>query len=166
MAMGMLIRDLMVIWLLVACGNEAVVTGSSMTAVGQAGLPIGGPEIPGAPVLVTSRVPLPYCGAEISGFSEGNPYDFIDLVAGASECYRGRADAGEPAELITVGYTIEGDPSLTVHRLMPDGREIIFWDATQDKFGPMAWVMIECESYSGSANDDVECSDTAELTDG
>jgi len=124
-------------WLLVACGNGAVVTGSSTTAVEQTGrLQIGGRESPGAPGLEASRETLPYCGAEAIGFSDGNPYEFIDLVPGATDCYRSRADANRPTELVTVGYTIEGDPFLNVDRLMPDGREILFGDATQDKFGP------------------------------
>jgi hypothetical protein len=106
---------------------------------------------------------LPYCGAEDIGFTEGNLYPFIDIVAGAGECYRSRATAGQPTELITVGYTIEGDPFLNIHRLMPDGREIIFWDATEDRYGPMAWVMIECDSHSETGDGDVGCSDNVEL---
>ncbi|HJQ96600.1 MAG TPA: hypothetical protein VJ935_12945, partial [Acidimicrobiia bacterium] len=98
--MRTVIRVLMIAWLLAACGNETVVTRSSTTAVGQTGgLPIGGPEIPGAPGLVTSRDPLPYCGAEVIGFSDDNPYDFIDIVVGAGECYRSRATDGQPTEL-------------------------------------------------------------------
>jgi hypothetical protein len=31
---------------------------------------------------------------------------------------------------------------------MPDGREILFADATEDNFGAMAWVMVECDRYS------------------
>jgi hypothetical protein len=108
---------------------------------------------------------LPYCGAEVIGFSEDNPFDFVDIVAGAGGCYRSRAAAGQPTELLTVGYTIEGDPFLNIHRLMPDGREILFWDATQDRFGPMAWVMVECESYAEPGDNDVDCGDTIELAD-
>jgi|GEM_PF-6599978 len=162
----MVVRLAVVMWLLAACADEVVVRGSSTTVVDQTGgLPMGGPDIPGGPELVASRVPLPYCGAEVSGFSAGNPYEFIDIVAGAGECYRSRAAAGRPTELISVGYTIEGDPYLFIHRLMPDGREILFWDATQDKYGPMAWVMTECDHYSETGQNDDLCTDTVKLVD-
>ena len=124
---------------------------------------MGGPEIPNAPELVSSREALPYCGAEIIGFSDRNPYEFIDVVPGAYDCYRGRAVSGHATEVITVGYTIEGDPFLNIHRLMPNGREILFWDATQDKRGPMAWVMIECDRYSETGQN--QCTDSVELDD-
>jgi hypothetical protein len=151
-------------WFLTACGDDVIASGSSTTVADQiGGLPMGGPEIPGAPEPVASREPLPYCGAEVIGFTDRNPYEFIELVPGASECYRNRATAGQPTELITVGYTIEGDPVLTIHRLMPDGREIFFADATQDKFGAMAWVMIECDQYQEPGSGDDRCADRVEL---
>jgi hypothetical protein len=86
------VRFVVVMWLLTACGDDVISSGSSSTVANQTGgLPMGGPEIPGAPEPVATREPLPYCGAEVIGFSDGNPYEFIELVQGASECYRSRA---------------------------------------------------------------------------
>ncbi len=126
------------------------------------GLPMGGPALPGAPEEVASRQPLPYCGAEIVGHSDTNPYEGIEIVEQAGECYKSRASAGLPAELITVGLTVEGDPVMTIQRLLPDGREVYFWDATQDNFGPMAWVMTECVRYVASGPTEEHCT-TVEL---
>lgn len=61
--------------------------------------------------------------------------------------------------------TIEGDPILLIKRLMPDGREILFWDTTQDSFGAMAWLMIECDSYSGPDQNEGACANEVVLDD-
>lgn len=163
--MRTLVKLGVIVWLLAACAGEVGERQSSTTAVDQTGsLPLSGPAIRGAPDLVANREPLPYCGAEIGGdFPDRNPYEYIDIVAGAGECYRSRAAAGLPTEVITVAFTIEGDPNMTIRRLMADGREIIFWDATQDKFGPLAWVMIECDHYSETGSGNVKCTDGIEL---
>lgn len=62
--------------------------------------------------LVVSRLPLPYCGAEVTGeFSDDNPYEYIEVVAGAHEGYRERAKAGQPAVIISVGFTSKAIPT-------------------------------------------------------
>ena len=90
-------------------------------------LSVGGPVPAGAPDAVADRVPLPYCGATLRSPSSGvNPFPAIELVDDADDCYRSRAEAGQPAEMIEIGWTSEGDPILTVRRVLPDGREETF----------------------------------------
>ncbi|MDX1469527.1 MAG: hypothetical protein R3258_09305 [Acidimicrobiia bacterium] len=124
----------------------------------------GGPALPDAPAIVADREPLPYCGAEFNDFRT-NPYETVEIVDGAAECYRLHAVAGLPAELIEIGITIEGGPLMWIRRLMSDGREIMFFDATRDRFGAMAWVMIECDGYAGSPPDYDRCDDRIVLED-
>ena len=110
----------------------------------------GGPVLEGAPSVVANREPLFYCGAEVvEGITFSNPYDDIELVDGAGDCFHERATAGQPAELILVMLTVEGDPIMLIRRFMPDGTEIYFWDATQDSYGTMEWTMFECDGYTG-----------------
>lgn len=128
----------------------------------------GGPVFSEAPPAVATREPLFYCGAEAldERVDDANPYPHIELRNDAGACYRERAAAGQPSEMITIGYTLEGDPFLTIRRLLPDGSEVFFWDATQDNYGPGAWVMTECERYSGAGPSDELCDFDIEITDG
>lgn len=128
----------------------------------------GGPAFPEAPPAVSAREALFYCGAEAMDerVDAANPYPHIELRRDAGACYHERAAAGLPSEMITVGYTIEGDPFLTIRRLQPEGREVYFWDATQDSYGPGAWVLTECDHYSGTGPTEEFCRFDIEITDG
>ena len=111
-------------------------------------LPLGGPVPPGAPDIVADRVPLPYCGATLLFPTDGvNPFVEIEVSGDAADCYRNRADRGLPAELIEIGSTVEGDPTLVVRRILPDGREEVFSDLTRDTLGTQAWFRRLCPGY-------------------
>ena len=110
-------------------------------------LPLGGPVPPGAPEVVAERALLPYCGAAFVHPSIANPFEGIDMVDDARDCYRRRAEAGLPVEMIEILSTIEGDPVLIIRRLLPDGREEQFWDLTRDALGAKAWFRYVCAGY-------------------
>ena len=102
----------------------------------------------GAPEVVADRSPLPYCGATLLSPNTGvNPFPAIELVDDAVDCYRARAEAGQPAEMVEIGWTTEGDPILHIRRLLPDGREETFSDMTRDAFGIRAWFRLVCPRY-------------------
>lgn len=102
-------------------------------AVDRTELPSGGSVPPRAPDLVATRSPLPYCGAALRFPNAGVNTTFgIDVSEGAVECYRRRAEAGLPVEMIEIGSTEEGDPVLAIRRLLLDGQEETFSDLTRD----------------------------------
>jgi hypothetical protein len=154
-------------WLVIVILIAVVAIGAFMfwqwngnrTPEATSGSRLGGPSLEGAPLVVADREPLFYCGAEvIEGLGPtSNPYEDIEVVDGASDCYHERASAGQPSELILLMVTIEGDPIMHLRRFMPDGREVLFWDTTKDAFGAMAWLMIECDSYTGPDQTDGTC---------
>ena len=110
-------------------------------------LHLGGPVPPGAPDVVVERVPLPYCGAVLVLPSSANPFKGIEVIDDAGDCYRRRAEAGLPVEMIEIRSTIEGDPILVIRRLLPDGREEAFSDLTRDAFGTQAWFRLVCAGH-------------------
>jgi hypothetical protein len=153
-------------WLVTAIVIVAIAIGAvvfwqsnaNRTPEASTGSQPGGPALKGAPAVVANREPLFYCGAEVvEGLTSSNPYDDIELVDGASDCYHERATAGQPAELILVMLTIEGDPIMQIRRFMTDGTEIHFWDFTQDSFGSMEWTMFECDGYTGRDQTEGDC---------
>lgn len=139
--------------------ESLILENGNRTPGASPGTQSGGPSVEGAPAVVANREPLFYCGAEvIEGLGpSSNPYEDIEVVDGASSCYHERATAGQPSEMILLMVTIEGDPIMQIRRFMPDGREILFWDTTQDDLGAMAWLMIECDSYTGPDQTDGIC---------
>ena len=121
---------------------------AQISADAEKGLPQGGPVLAGAPEVVADRSPLPYCGATLLSPNTGvNPFPAIELVDDAVDCYRARAEAGQPAEMVEIGWTTEGDPILHIRRLLPDGREETFSDMTRDAFGIRAWFRLVCPRY-------------------
>ena len=96
-----------------------------------------------APPEVTNREPLPFCGWEmIERTTGGDVYD-----AAIRDCFWSARDAGEPAEFISTGPTVEGDPITTIYRLLDTGELEILIDWSRDRFGPTpGWTYQRCES--------------------
>ncbi len=125
----------------------------------EAGLPIGGPDLDGAPPEVATRVPLPYCGVDIEVRGRNQTFEGLDHDEESRECFAARIDAGDPAEMIQARLTTEGDWIIFILRLLPDGRVQVYTDATRDGFGARAWFLAECRSIDASTIEPIGCSD-------
>lgn len=108
-------------------------------------LPIGGPELLGAPDGVANRDPFPYCGAVFVVPQQ----HFQPTIGddGSVDCFVDRAERNEPTELVMVSHTREGDPLLRVYRVDASGRFQVFTDAVRDSFGAWAWTVETCPSF-------------------
>ena len=125
----------------------------------EAGLPIGGPDLEGAPAAVATRVPLPYCGADIEVRGRNQTLEGLEHDEEARECFTARVEAGHPAEMVQARLTIEGDWIIFVLRLLPDGSVRVYTDATRDGFGARAWFVADCRSIDTSTVQPVGCTD-------
>lgn len=148
-----------------AAAPTSTTTSTTIPAVSnETELPLGGPVPAGAPDAVADRVPLPYCGASLRFPNTGvNPFPAIELVDDADACYQSRAEAGQPVEMIQIGWTGEGDPILAVRRVLPDGQEETFLDMTRDTFGTRAWFYLECSSYQPPGSQVENCKPAIQL---
>lgn len=101
----------------------------------------------GVPVEVTERAELPSCGHEVvqrTVQADGTWIDVYDVEA--RECFLAAYEAGEPAEFITDGLTVEGGRFQTIYRLLPSGELEIFVDSTQDPLSTPGWTRMVCLS--------------------
>lgn len=106
------------------------------------------PSLPGEPDRVRARDTLYYCGAVLRGLGSEMPSEFgLDQVEGAEACFQERIAAGQSAELIVVQHTIEGDPILSIFRVLPDGSAEVYDDTTRDRLGSQAWFHYTCETF-------------------
>jgi hypothetical protein len=85
---------------------------------------------------------VPFCGSENVSFPEPAPN--IE----ARRCFWDAYLAQAPAEFVTVQSTMEGDPIVTIYRVAPGPRLEIFIDNTQDRWGSMKWVRLDCPALA------------------
>ncbi len=100
------------------------------------------PNLVNAPLEVSSRTPLPFCGHET--VSNDNGFDVA-----ARSCFWDAYQARRQAEFITTQPTIEGDPITSVYRVLQDGRVEVFVDTTYDLAGPNPpprWIRLDCRA--------------------
>lgn len=118
--------------------------------------PIGG-EVPDpsgvrTPDEVRNRSELPFCGHEvIERTGEGDLYD-----AEVRTCFWDAHQAGEPAEFISEGLTVEGGRITQIWRLLPSGGLEIFTDATQDPLSTPEWTRTRCAGLVDIGREDSE----------
>lgn len=93
--------------------------------------------MPNAPLVVRQRVPLPFCGAE--HVVQGTGADIA-----ARQCLWSAYQAGQPAEFVSTTTTIEGDPVLTIYRVLPTGQIEVFVDSTHDQYSLRSWLRLTC----------------------
>lgn len=123
------------------------------------GIPIGGPELEGAPPQVADRLPLPYCGADIEARGAGGTFAGIEHDPGSHECFASRVEAGLPAELIQARLTVEGDWIVIILRHLADRSVLVYLDATRDSFSTRAWFLFDCASIDTATLEPVGCGD-------
>jgi len=118
--------------------------------------PIGG-EIPDpsevrTPDEVRNRSELPFCGHEVvQRTADGDLYD-----AEARICFWSAHEAGQPAEFISEGLTVEGGRITQIWRLLPSGGLEIFTDATQDPLSTPEWIRTRCDGLVDIGREDPE----------
>jgi len=121
------------------------------------GLPLGGPDFANAPALFLERTALPYCGADGEEPRVVQFFDEFELDEGAAECFAGRVGEGLPTEIVSVGFTIEGDPIISILRFLGEGSVEWFMDTTRDELGNQEWLLFECRGYDTLLLRPVEC---------
>lgn len=118
------------------------------------------PSLPGEPDTVRAREALYYCGAALRGLNTEIPPELgLDRLDGAEACFAERLAAGHTAELIVVTHTIEGDPLVSIFRLLADGSAEIFYDTSHDRLGPRAWFRYTCATYTVNPVEPQTCSE-------
>lgn len=120
-------------------------------------LPIGGPELPGAPGLVAARRPLPYCGAAIAALADLWEFEGLIHDGTAAGCFADRVERGLDAELATVEFTVEGDAIVSLLRTQHREPIEVFTDTTRNRVGSGAWMMYSCSSYAAASGQPSEC---------
>ena len=124
------------------------------------------PSLPGEPHTVRAREALYYCGAAPWGLATDIPPELgITQVDGAKACFEERLAAGQTAELIVVQPTIEGDPIISIFRVLADGSAEVFRDTTRDTFGSQAWFRYTCESYTLDPIGPQTCTEPERITE-
>ena len=99
------------------------------------------PLLAGAPAEVDARTPLPACGEETAHL------DGRGLNLEGRACFWQAVLEGRPAEFISRGWTVEGDPVLTVYRTLADSTGEEFYDGTRDRWGDGAWTFARCMRF-------------------
>ena len=118
------------------------------------------PSLPGEPDTVRGREALFYCGAIRRGLTTEIPPELgLDRLDGAEACFEERLAAGHTAELIVVNNTIEGDPLVSIFRLLADGSAEVFYDTSHDPLGSQAWFTYTCASYTVNPVEPQNCSE-------
>jgi hypothetical protein len=95
------------------------------------------------PAFITERAPLPWCGHErVDRRVEGDFYD-----GAVRQCFLAAVDAGEPAEFVSDGLTMEGGRTRSIYRSLGDGAFEVLADHSGDPFATMAgWARAMCTS--------------------
>lgn len=104
------------------------------------------------PDEVSDRSELPFCGHEVIERTAGG--DLYD--AEVRRCFWNAHEAGEPAEFISEGRTVEGGRITQIWRLLPSGGLEIFTDATQDPLSTPEWTRTRCADLVDIGRDDSE----------
>ena len=94
------------------------------------------------PPEVVARDPLPACGVEIQRELASN----VGRNPEARECFADAYAAGEPAEFIQLGLTLEGTNFLSIWRVLGPQSVELYADSTHDHLGDMAWQLYRCTS--------------------
>ena len=124
------------------------------------------PSLPEEPDTVRAREALYYCGAALRGLASEIPPELgLTEVDGAEACFEERLAAGRTAELIVVQNTIEGDPILSIFRVLDDGSAEVFDDTTRDRLGSQAWFRYTCASYTLDPVGPQTCSEPERITE-
>jgi hypothetical protein len=101
------------------------------------------------PAFITQRSELPWCGHErVDRRADG---DFYDPTV--RECFTEAYEAGEPAEFVTDGYTVEGGRTRSIYRALGDGAIEINTDSSGDPFGTTSWSQTRCTSLDEIGTD-------------
>jgi hypothetical protein len=101
------------------------------------------------PAVVAERAELPWCGHEIVARQpEGDYFD-----AGVRACFLEAYDAGEPAEFVSDGLTVEGGRWRTIFRSTGGGDVEVYHDSTADPLATPGWSRLRCTSIRQSGTD-------------
>ena len=94
------------------------------------------------PPDVRNRTGLPWCGHEVV-----ERVEFADYYdAEVRNCFLEAYEAGEPAEFVTDGLTVEGGQARSIYRHLASGEVEIFTDFTRDPLATPGWVRTMCRS--------------------
>ena len=117
----------------------AVATGACTTATPTPSPSAGpiGPDLSRAPIEVTTRVALPFCGFEV-----GHPPEGFNVAA--RQCFVAAASAGRPAEFISTRPTAGGAPITAIWRSLGGGRIEFFVDLTRSGIAGGGWTRTTC----------------------
>jgi hypothetical protein len=101
------------------------------------------------PEVVAGRPELPWCGHEIvERQAEGDYYD-----AAVRACFLDAYEAGEPAEFVSDGLTVEGGRWRTIFRSTGGGEVEVYHDSTADPLATPGWSRLQCTSILQSGTD-------------
>lgn len=156
--MGRVLLSLAVTGLLVAaCTPDATPPDTEpVTTIGESG-----PVLDNAPGPVQERSTLFYCGAHASDALAEGHFDEFALDDASLDCFDERIAEGLPAEVIAVGFTVEGDAIVSIVRQLEEGRVEVYMDTTRDVFGNQGWLRFECDGYDTFLRQTVRCEDAA-----
>ncbi len=98
---------------------------------------------------VASRETLPWCGHEVIDRAANG--DFYD--AGVRECFLAAYGAGEPAEFVSDGPTVEGARYRVFYRSLGEGPVEVYYDSTADHLSARKWTRASCARFEPVAPD-------------
>lgn len=101
------------------------------------------------PAFIADRAHLPWCGHElVERRADGDFYD-----AEVRACFLTAYEAGEQAEFVTDGLTVEGGRIRRMFRALGDGAIEVIVDSSGDPLGTPGWTRTRCESLDEISND-------------
>lgn len=87
--------------------------------------------------------------------TEGTPISDGDVRdTAARDCFLAAYEAGEPAEFVSLGVTIEGARILDIWRVIGPGEVELYADATHDHGGSLTWQPYRCTSLDVERSED------------
>jgi hypothetical protein len=104
-------------------------------------------ESVGVDVTSAPKEAVALAGAQFCGVAGGGAPNEAPTVSPAlpRQCLLDAHAEAQPAVLVEVAVTVEGDPYIRVVRTLSDGTVALFEDATRDAFGSGGWHRYDCE---------------------
>ncbi len=107
----------------------------------------GGDEDTGLSDSVEGRRRMPSCGAFVA-----SPGGLTAEDEAVRDCFLAAFRAGEQKEVVVTQATVEGDPIVTIYRVLgPDDVEL-FVDSTADRFAAVPMEHRRCRTLAESGN--------------
>ena len=112
----------------------------------RAALDASGVDLAGAPADAVAQAGAVFCGVADQRWSpQQNPAQDAATLR-SQRCLLEASALSEPAIVVTIWQSTEGDLLAAVWRALSDGRVVVFYDNTRDAYGSRSWEKQWCEA--------------------